>query len=972
MKIKRIISGVLSLALSITLLVTVNAEELKFTDVPMDAWYYNDVKNAVSMGLVNGKTETTYCPDDNLTYAETFKLAACMHQLATKGTVTLKNGDPWYAEYMEYCYFNSMFGPDTPINFDSLDVNTKISRSGYMSIFANALPLDMLPVINYVPDGAIPDVPMSAIYSGGVYRLYRAGILQGSDAEHNCKPYDNIKRSEVAAILTRMMDKTKRVRFDMGTPESTEPLTLTEQPKFQSTGSDGIYSATVKVKGGKAPYNYTWQVMEDAWFDISVLIAEKPSIATLLTDYSKDTITADFSESESGALLFRCKVVDSLGNTVITDSVPLVIKKAENKEEVKEEEVKEEAPEKSIIKVTVSGTQFTHKTGTITKVGVQAEGGTRPYTYRWQRLTDGEWKNHSSGSILPDGTFDPSFELTDSSIKTPGEEFIIKCVVTDKDRNVGESEAVTITTAGFFLEKELPDFTDMCVGKDVTLSVKVTGGKEPYTYKWYFGEFVIPTKSYTASPKFGNTPEVTFTMSGDYLPKSDNMLTSFKCEITDADGNMLLTSTGVKDATPKDMPLSIITQPVRKTTPRYGGYLEFDIDIYGGKQPYSYEWFYESRYKNNVSEISLNTLPQTEVSRFKSEISIKLNESATLLGKEIYCVVTDAAGTTVKSEKIAVCPDFLMVKLESKNEIEGVGTEYVGTVISGEVTAGDKIGFSGFFDGKHEYISFTVERVTMFGKNLDKAASGDRVGLRASKIKTYESQEKMKEVIGESEYKTQNLAFEAKSTALEVTVSNDIYSTTPGNRVLLTAYVNGGSETYKKLEWFKEVDGEWVYIERDTSGIWKEKGYLMQYAYYGEKEPTSFKAKCIITDSYGNTAESNIVTLVTSDIGFETALEAETDVTVGETVTFSVKPKGGTAPYTYKWYIHSQKNNNSVSSFEYLENNAKCTGHDTDTVTFDVLARYVTTKGDEGYKITLACQVTDATGAYATATTVLK
>ena len=82
----------------------------------------------------------------------------------------------------------------------------------------------------------------------------------------------------------------------------------------------------------------------------------------------------------------------------------------------------------------------------------------------------------------------------------------------------------------------------------------------------------------------------------------------------------------------------------------------------------------------------------------------------------------------------------------------------------------------------------------------------------------------------------------------------------------------------------------------------------MQYIYYGENEPASYRAKCIVTDSYGNTAESNIVTLVTSDIGFETALEAETDVTVGKTVTFSVKPKGGTAPYTYKWYIHSQKN----------------------------------------------------------------
>ena len=48
-------------------------------------WFYNDVKTAVELGLVNGRSETTYAPSDNLTYAEAIKLAACMNQLYTKG-----------------------------------------------------------------------------------------------------------------------------------------------------------------------------------------------------------------------------------------------------------------------------------------------------------------------------------------------------------------------------------------------------------------------------------------------------------------------------------------------------------------------------------------------------------------------------------------------------------------------------------------------------------------------------------------------------------------------------------------------------------------------------------------------------------------------------------------------------------------------------------------------------------------------
>ena len=183
---KRILSAVLCLTMILSLSSVAFAEHYSnFTDVKPESWYYEDVDNAVRLGIINGKSATTFAPDDNLTYAEAFKLAACMHQLATKGAVTLKNGDPWYATYVEYCYINGIFGQNTPMSFDDIDMNSKITRSGYMGIFANALPDNMLPVINYVPDNTIPDVPSNTDYAPGVYKLYRAGILQGSDAAHN-------------------------------------------------------------------------------------------------------------------------------------------------------------------------------------------------------------------------------------------------------------------------------------------------------------------------------------------------------------------------------------------------------------------------------------------------------------------------------------------------------------------------------------------------------------------------------------------------------------------------------------------------------------------------------------------------------------------------------------------------------------------------------------------------------------------
>ena len=181
-----------------------------FTDVPQSAWYYYDVKNAYEMGLINGKTATLFAPNDNLTYAEAVKLAACMHQKYTTGSVTLANASPiWYQSFVDYAKANSIIIKD-------YNWSAQATRAGYMEMFAYALPDSALAAFNSVPDGSIPDVPMTHPQAAAIYKLYRAGILQGVDtATHSCNPGSNIRRSEVAAILTRMMDPTERVSFGM-------------------------------------------------------------------------------------------------------------------------------------------------------------------------------------------------------------------------------------------------------------------------------------------------------------------------------------------------------------------------------------------------------------------------------------------------------------------------------------------------------------------------------------------------------------------------------------------------------------------------------------------------------------------------------------------------------------------------------------------------------------------------------------
>ena len=101
---KKILSIILSLAMVLSMSSVVFAEHYSnFTDVKPDSWYYEDVDNAVRLGIINGKTATTFAPDDNLTYAEAIKLAACMYQLYKDGSVYLvSGGNPWYQTYVDY------------------------------------------------------------------------------------------------------------------------------------------------------------------------------------------------------------------------------------------------------------------------------------------------------------------------------------------------------------------------------------------------------------------------------------------------------------------------------------------------------------------------------------------------------------------------------------------------------------------------------------------------------------------------------------------------------------------------------------------------------------------------------------------------------------------------------------------------------------------------------------------------------
>ena len=189
----------------------------KFTDVSSDAWYSGYVDTAAKMGLINGISDTQFAPNGELTVAQAVKLAAVMHQRYTTGAVSLTNGSPWYTTYAAYCRDNGILAPDGSsegLTYAKVmaEPNRAITRGEYAWLFSRALPEEALAVKNTIPDGSIPDVAgLDKSTRQGIYKLYRAGVVNGNDAKGTFLPASQIKRSEVAAIVVRMMDASTRV-----------------------------------------------------------------------------------------------------------------------------------------------------------------------------------------------------------------------------------------------------------------------------------------------------------------------------------------------------------------------------------------------------------------------------------------------------------------------------------------------------------------------------------------------------------------------------------------------------------------------------------------------------------------------------------------------------------------------------------------------------------------------------------------
>ncbi len=198
MKKSRILSILLALCLACSLLVPTAAAAGAFVDVPADAYYKDAVDWAVTRGITDGTTATTFSPNASCTRAQMVTFLWRMNGSPVVQNKTVPFVDVAPTSY----YYNAVLWATTQGITEGTDdthfsPNDKVTRAQAVTFLWRADG-------SKKPTGSsgFADVPADAYYADAVAWAKEQGITDGKDAQHFA-PNDDCTRAQIVTFLYR-------------------------------------------------------------------------------------------------------------------------------------------------------------------------------------------------------------------------------------------------------------------------------------------------------------------------------------------------------------------------------------------------------------------------------------------------------------------------------------------------------------------------------------------------------------------------------------------------------------------------------------------------------------------------------------------------------------------------------------------------------------------------------------------------
>lgn len=384
----------------------------------------------------------------------------------------------------------------------------------------------------------------------------------------------------------------------------------------------------------------------------------------------------------------------------------------------------------------------------------------------------------------------------------------IYCVISDRFGHQVQTNTVTLSMKTRLAITAQPVSVTAESGAVAKVSFRAVG--EGLRYDWYFKNKGASSFSYTGTYK-GNS----------YSAKMDGTRDGRQvyCIVTDEDGNSIRTDTVTLSL---KRPLKLLVQPASVKAHK-GDTVALKIDATGDGLKYA--WYYKNK---GDSAFSLSTAVTG------STYSVKMDESRN--GREIYCRITDAYGNSVQTKTVTISMYTPLVITGQPSSVTVKSGEQALVKVS---ASGDGLKYKWYYanSGSAKFTLTTAFTGNTYKVNMD----GTRDGRRLYCVIT---DAYGKSVQTNTVTISMNTGLKIQEQPRSVTVSKGATARTEVSAV-------GDGLTYR-----------W-YFANAGSDVFRHTASFSGNAYYVkmDAERNGRRVYCVITDRYGKSVTTDVVTL---------------------------------------------------------------------------------------------------------------